>query len=214
MAFVVIGTIMLFVSWLFFNGASTASLFVPREQSVSKIMMVTIISGCSSGLLASFLKPHISKRYSKRYRYDVGALCNGLLSGCVSITGVCDNVDPWAALIIGLIGGLIYVLSARIIERIGVDDPIEASSVHGICGLWGCIAVGIFHRQEGLISPSENSFNFLMIQFLGILVICAWTILLSGIYFLIMKRAGLLRVSLIEELLGLDVAELGSKARF
>ena len=142
--FIVFGTILLNVSWLFFNGGSTFTMFAPRKNAASKIIMVTILSGCTAGLVAAFLKPFVMGTFSKRHRYDVGALANGILAGLVSITGVCDRCEPWSAFLIGLLGGVFYTLACRLCQRLGVDDPIEAAQVHGFCGIWGLIAVGIF----------------------------------------------------------------------
>lgn len=107
-------------------------------------MMVTILSAVTGGLVAAFLKPLVMRTYSKKNRYDVGALSNGILAGLVAITGVCDRVEPWNAFIIGLFGGVFYTLACALEKMINVDDPIEASQVHGFCGIWGLIAVGIF----------------------------------------------------------------------
>lgn len=142
--FVVFGTILLLVSSLFFNGGSTMDMFLPRQNNAPKIMMCTIISGATGGLSSAFLKPLIAGTYSRTRRYDVGALTNGVLAGLVSITGVCDHCEPWSAFFIGLIGSLQYSLACKLWKKLGVDDPIEASQVHGACGIWGLIAVGIF----------------------------------------------------------------------
>ena len=109
-------------------------------------MMCTLISGATSGLSSAFLKPLINGTYSRSRRYDLEALTNGVLAGLVSITGVCDHCEPWSALIIGLIGSLQYSLACKLWKKMGIDDPIEASQVHGACGMWGLIAVGIFHE--------------------------------------------------------------------
>lgn len=158
--FVVYGTILLWVSWLFFNGGSTFGMFQPRANNAPKIMMVTILSGATSGLISAFLKPLVMRTYSKKSRYDVGALSNGILAGLVAITGVCDRCEPWTAFVIGLIGGIIYTLSCRLEKLLGVDDPIEASQVHGFVGIWGLIAVGIFDNQMGLVSDNEDKGSF------------------------------------------------------
>ena len=154
--FVVVGTILLWVSWLFFNGGSTASMFATREEGISKIILNTILSGTCGGLTASIAKPLIMGTYSHRRRYDVSALCNGLLAGLVAITGACDRVDPWAAIVIGIIGGVVYSGACKLCDVITVDDPIEASSVHGFAGMWGLIAVGIFDNVEGLVSGADS----------------------------------------------------------
>lgn len=159
MPFVVVGTVILWVSWLFFNGGSTANMFAPREAGISKIMMNTIISGAAAGLVATFLKPWLmgyKNEMNKKGAYDVGSLANGLLAGLVAITGVCDAVEPWGALIIGFIGGIVYSFATKLCDIMSVDDPIEASSVHGFTGMWGLIAVGIFHNTKGLLSGAEE----------------------------------------------------------
>ena len=186
--FVVVGTVLLWVSWLFFNGGSTADMFQPRENGISKIILNTILSGTCGGLTASVAKPLIMGTYSQSRRYDVSALCNGLLAGLVAITGACDRVDPWAAIVIGIIGGIVYSAACKLCDVITADDPIEASSVHGFAGMWGLIAVGIFDNAEGLVSGAESGKgSFLLWQLIGMFAIILWVALMSAIYFFIMK---------------------------
>lgn len=92
MPFIVMGTFILWVCWLFFNGGSALTMFGPRRQSVAKIFMNTIIAGAAAGIVATAIKPHVMGTYSRRNRYDVGALCNGILGGLVAITAGCFNV--------------------------------------------------------------------------------------------------------------------------
>ena len=211
--FIVYGTILLLVAWLFFNGGSTLDIFAPKEIGAAKIMMVTIISGVTGGLTASFIKPLIMCTYSKGNRYDVGAMSQGMLAGLVCITGVCDRVDPWFAFVIGLIGGLFYILACKLLDWLNIDDPIEAAQVHGANGIWGCIATGIFDNEKGLISSNPDKGHYFGWQVIGMICIVTWTAVISFAYFFIMKKAGLLRVSLLEEIIGLDPAEMGSKVR-
>ena len=209
--FVVVGTVLLWVSWLFFNGGSTASMFAEREQGISKIIMNTILSGTCGGLSASIAKPLVMQTFSSRRRYDVSALCNGLLAGLVAITGACDRVDPWAAIVIGIIGGIVYSGACKLCDVMTVDDPIEASSVHGFAGMWGLVAVGIFDNVEGLVSGAESGKGkFFLYQVIGMFAIIIWVAALSAIYFLIMKKVGALRVETLDEIMGLDIAEMGS----
>ena len=94
---------------------------------------------------------------------------------------------------------------------LGVDDPIEASSVHGFTGIWGIIAVGLFHNELGLFSSAEDGKSkFFMIQLAGMTAIILWVGALSLIFFFIMNKYKLLRVSLLNEVIGLDIAEMGS----
>ena len=85
------------------------------------------------------------------YHYNVYAVCNGVLAGMVSVTASCNNIDLWAAAIIGVIGGMIYMQSKKIITRFEIDDPLDVSEVHGFCGAWSVIAVGIFDKQHGFL---------------------------------------------------------------
>ena len=139
-------------------------------------------------------------------------MSNGILGGAVSITGVCDRVEPWSALLIGLFGGVAYSFSCKLTLKLGVDDPIEATQVHGACGLWGIIAIGIFDTKYGLVSDYQESIKLFGVQAFGAIVIVFWVTLCTVPYFLIMKKLNLLRVPLIHEVIGLDIAEMGSRA--
>ena len=136
-----------------------------------------------------------------------------MLAGAVSVTAVADRCAPWSAFFIGLISSLFYSLACKLWKKFNVDDPIEASQIHGACGLWGLIAVGIFDDQKGLISDSDNSMYYCGWQLLGSIVIIAWVSLMSVPYFLLMRKLNLLRVPLIHEIIGLDIAEMGSQAK-
>ena len=120
-AFVVIGTFFLWVSWLFFNGGSTVDSFSVRTHNTPKIILNTLLAGSSAGIVANFLKPRLIKK--DRF-HDIGALCNGVLTGLVSITGVCDDVPSYLGFIIGIIGGVVYCLGCKFVAWAKVDDPI------------------------------------------------------------------------------------------
>ena len=85
------------------------------------------------------------------YHYNVHELCNGVLAGMVSVTASCNNIDLWAALVIGIIGSGIYMNSKMLLTRYEIDDPMQVSQVHGFCGIWSVLAVGIFDSDKGLI---------------------------------------------------------------
>lgn len=118
---------MLLVSWLFFNGGSSMSMFGEDGTNPPKIMMCTLLSATTGGITSAFLKPIIMGTYSQNHRYDVEALTNGMLAGAVSVTAVCDRCQPWSAFLIGLISSLVYALSCKLWRKMNVDDPIEAS---------------------------------------------------------------------------------------
>ena len=176
-------------------------MFAARKNGISKIMMVTILSGTTGGLVATFIKPLIMGTMTKQNRYDVGATTNGLLAGLVAITGVCDRVDPWAAVLIGIISSFVYSGSCRLLKKLNIDDPIEAAPVHGFTGFWGLLAVGIFDNEFGLVYGAEGCGGYFGWQLAGALIIVAWAFTTSAIYFIIMKKLNLLRVSLLSTFL-------------
>ena len=208
-AYIVAGTLILFISWLFFNGGSTNDMFVMRKNGPAKIIMNSVIGGCSGGVFTVFLKPHLLGTYSFVNRYDTVAMCNGVLVGLVSITGCCDIIEPWAAFVIGAIAALFYIGGCKLLEVIRVDDPVEAIQVHGFGGIWGTIAAGIFSNEAGLIYGQAGSGYFFGIQCLGCVCIMAWCGAMSSIVFYTLKRLDLFRVDTAIELIGLDIAEMG-----
>lgn len=189
-------------------------MFNARANGISKIMMVTMISGCAGGTMSTFVKPIIMGEQNRNKKYDVAATCNGILAGLVAITGVCDRVDPWAAFVIGILSAFVYSGSCRLLKVLDIDDPVEAGPVHGITGFFGLICVGIFDNELGLVSGAEGSGSYLGWEILGGIIIFAWSFILNGLFFFIMKKLGLLRVSLLEEVIGLDAAEHGGAVNY
>lgn len=129
-------------------------------------------------------------------------MCSGALAGLVSVTASCNDIAHWSALIIGFIGSFVYILSCIFMIKFKIDDPVEASQVHGFCGVWGVLAVGIFDRTNGLIYT--GNFRQLGIQALGAFMLFLWSSLLSFGYFYLMKKMNRLRVDPIYEIIGLD----------
>lgn len=140
--FIVIGSFFLWVCWLFFNGGSTFDLFVERQHNTPKIIVNTILAASAAGSVANYAKPRLI--YSERY-HDVTGVCNGILCGLVCITGICNEVIPWVAVLIGVMGGFIYVFGVKILIICKVDDPLEASVVHGFGGAFGILFVSLFN---------------------------------------------------------------------
>lgn len=119
-------------------------------------MMNTLLSGATAGLFTVIFKPIILRTYKSTSKYDIGNLCNGILVGCVSVTGACDRCENWAAVIIGVFASLFYIAGCKFIEKLNIDDPIEACCVHGFGGMWGILAVGMFDNQKGFIYQREG----------------------------------------------------------
>jgi ammonium transporter, Amt family len=123
----------------------------------SKIMFNTIIASAAGGLVVVFLKAHAMRNYSKVYQYDAGQFCNGVCAGLIGITAPCDCVEPWAAFVIGVVAGFFFITGSVILEKLKIDDPCDAIPSHFFAGIWGVLAVGIFHNTSGLVAvDSEN----------------------------------------------------------
>lgn len=199
-----IGVLLLFLGWFGFNGGSVLSA---DEASVSSVFVTTTLAGCAGGvfgLLTSWLK------FGKP---DLSMTLNGILAGLVGITAGADVVAPGASIIIGAIAGTLVVFSVLFFDKIKIDDPVGAVSVHGVCGIFGTIAVGIFAKDgalAGLYGAPANP--GLATQIIGTLTVSVTAFLISLSIFAILKAVGGIRVSAAEEAEGLDVGEHGMKA--
>ena len=138
---------------------------------------------------------------------------NGSLAGLVAITAGCANVDAVGAFIIGAIAGVLCTASVYFVEdKLKVDDPVGAVSVHGACGIFGTIAVGFFDYNDGLFYG--GGVHHLLIQLLGLACIIAWVAITMFIVFTILKKTIGLRVSAEEEIEGLDSTEHGLESGY
>lgn len=136
-------------------------------------------------------------------------MCNGVLAGLVSVTASSNNIELWAACFIGVIGSLIYLKTKQIIQRFEIDDPLDISEVHGFCGIWSVISVGIFDIDRGFFYTGNP--QQIGIQVVGAIAYMIWAGLLSFIFFYSLKKNGRLRVDLIFEIIGLDFIQHGSQ---
>jgi len=189
-----IGVFLLWLGWFGFNGGSVLS----ADPGLVSIVFVTTSLAAAVGCLAAMVTSQI---YLKKP--DVTMALNGILAGLVGITAGADTVTWTGAMIIGLVAGIIVVFSIVIIDRIKIDDPVGAISVHGICGIWGTIAVGIFSTNP------EHSFST---QLIGTLSYAAFAFVVSLILALLAKATLGFRVDEDEEYEGLDLSEHGQPA--
>jgi Amt family ammonium transporter len=148
--------------------------------------------------------------------------CNGLVAGLVSVCAGCAFIAPWAALLIGILAGVIAVWGVLLCERKGLDDTVGATSVHGLAGIWGTLAVGLF--ADGTFGAGYNDVagnvrgllygggaSQLCCQLIAVGACLAWTLLVGGITFWILDRIlGSNRVNTDVELFGLDIPEMGA----
>ncbi|MBU06857.1 MAG: ammonium transporter [Gemmatimonadetes bacterium] len=189
-----IGVFLLWLGWFGFNGGSVLS----ADPTLVSLVFVTTSLAAAAGALASIFTSMI---YLKKP--DVSMALNGILAGLVGITAGADSVTWVGAILIGLVAGCIVVFAIVIIDRIQIDDPVGAISVHGVCGLWGTIAVGIF---------STNPEHSVGTQIVGTLSYALFAFVTSMILASIVKATIGLRVSAEEEEEGLDMGEHGQPA--
>merc|ERR1719161_2727673 len=141
---IVLGTFILWFGWCGFNSGSTLGLSDSGTALVAAhVMMNTTLSAATGGTTVFILIYAITKKY------DCAALCNGILAGLVSVTAPCSNVESGSAVLIGFLGGFLFVGSAALIKKLKIDDPVDAFSVHGACGIWGCLAAALFDFGSG-----------------------------------------------------------------
>ena len=189
-----IGVFLLWLGWFGFNGGSVLS----ADPTQVSLVFVTTSLAAAAGALASIFTSMI---YLKKP--DVSMALNGILAGLVGITAGADSVTWVGAILIGLVAGCIVVFAIVIIDRIQIDDPVGAISVHGVCGLWGTIAVGIF---------STNPEHSVGTQIVGTLSYALFAFVASMILASVVKATIGLRVSAEEEEEGLDMGEHGQPA--
>jgi Amt family ammonium transporter len=204
--FAILGCFILLVGWYGFNPGSELA----ADAAIGGIAVTTTAAGAMGALTA------MTTVWIKTKKPDVGMTGNGLLAGLVGITAGTAAVTPQAALIIGGLSGILVVFAVEFFDRVlKVDDPVGAVSVHGVCGAFGTICVGLFARedvegfwQQGLFYGGGT--DQLVAQVIGVLAIAAWVSITSVILFAVLKATTGLRVSEAEELAGLDVEEHGS----
>lgn len=203
-----LGVFILWFGWFGFNGGSTLS---GSDVTIGHVVTTTLLSA-AAGVITAMITSWLM--FGKP---DTSMSLNGALAGLVGITAGAWVVSPLSAIIIGLVSGILVVLSVELFDKVfHIDDPVGAVSVHGTCGIWGTLAVGLF--ADGVNDPTVTGLFFggglqqLGIQALGALVYLGWTLVLClGMFLLIKKTIGL-RVSEREERTGLDYSEHANDA--
>jgi Amt family ammonium transporter len=190
-----LGVFILFFGWFGFNPGSTTAGTI----DIARIAVTTALAGAAGSVATTY---YTWFRFGKP---DIGMVLNGCLAGLVGITAGCANVSPLASVLIGLVAGVLVVEAVLLFDRIGVDDPVGAVSVHGVCGAWGTLAAGLFDMKG--FDP-----HVVGIQLLGIAAAFAWGFGSSFALWKGLQAAMGMRVSAEEELSGLDILEHGVSA--
>jgi len=212
LGYVVVGTLVLVFGWMGFNPGST---FGATDLRISVVAVNTLLAGCFGTVTA------MAWTNAKWGKPDISMTCNGMLAGLVAVTAPCAFVAPWAACLIGVAAGFIVCYGVWFFDHVAhVDDPCGAISVHGLCGLWGVLAVGIFadgtygDGWNGVTGPVKGILygdgGQLAAQVAHAVLGFVWAVAITWIIFSVAKRFMQIRVSEADELQGLDVPEFGA----
>ena len=200
MPYVIIGTFILFFGWFGFNINSGASIGLNAIN--------TLLAGATGAVVALYIQ------LIRTGKTDILMSCNGALAGLVGITAPVAYVDPWAAVVIGAIAAPIMMVSVTVIEKVlKIDDPVGAVSVHGVCGLWGLLAVAIFASGNNDLTGLVGGDAALIVpQLVSMAVVLVWALGTGFLMFFAIKLTMGMRVSEEEEMEGVDASEHGMEA--
>ncbi|MCF4967237.1 ammonium transporter [Nostoc sp. CMAA1605] len=215
MSIATLGCLILWLGWFGFN---PGSVMAADPSAITHIALTTNMAGAVGGIAATITA------WLYLGKPDLSMIINGILAGLVGITASCAYVSIPSSFVIGLIAGVIVVFAVTFFDKLGIDDPVGATSVHLVCGTWGTLAVGLWSVGPGVYSwygeglgPAKGlfaggGFGQLGVQFLGAISVGGMTVLLSSIFWLILKATLGIRVTREEELEGLDIGEHGMEA--
>jgi Amt family ammonium transporter len=204
-----LGVFILWLGWFGFNPGSTMA----ADISIAQIAMTTNLAAATGGVASMLVSWAIFKKA------DISMTLNGVLAGLVAVTAPCAFISPLSAALIGVIGGVTIVLAVLFFDKIGIDDPVGAISVHGVCGALGTLCVGLF--AEAKFAPANTTGDGLLFgggpsllinQLIGVGAVFGWCVVTGGVLFGLLKYTIGLRVSPEEESEGLDLGEHGSEA--
>ena len=208
MAIATLGALILWIGWYGFNPGSQLAM----DQWVPYVAVTTTLAAAGGAIGATIISTMTSGKP------DLTMIINGILAGLVSITAGCANLTMSGAWLAGLIGGVIVVFSVSCLDSLGIDDPVGAFSVHGVCGIWGTLVIGLWGYDiqgsgVGIGLLTGGGLGQLWIQLVGTLAYGIWTIVTCWIAWkLIGGFFGGLRVTESEEVEGLDIGEHGMEA--
>jgi Amt family ammonium transporter len=194
LAFATLGVFLLWFGWFGFNAGSTTA----ASTDIALIAVNTNLAAAAGSVAAMFAAWIFLKKP------EATMALNGALAGLVGITAPCANVTPTSAVIIGLIAGVIVVFSVLTFDKLKIDDPVGAISVHGVCGAWGTLAAGLFNAEGA-------TFEIIKVQVIGIVAAFLWTFTVMFVFFKLLDMTIGLRVSAEEEIDGLDMHEHGNE---
>jgi len=226
----ILGTFLLWFGWYGFNCGSTLALF-GQANAMARVAVTTTLSGATAGCFGVLIKKNLPKAMGGTGVFDVGHTCNSLLGGLVGVTAGCATVSAGSAVAIGFISAFVYHGGSCLSRKLKIDDPLDAFAVHGACGCWGTIAVGIFTivpysyapnsentlyvdagAYDGGIFTSKTRGELFGAQVVGVIIEVLWVGTMSTILFGTLKLTGIFRVNAEDEEAGLDTSKHGGSA--
>merc|ERR1712014_422530 len=185
--FTVLGTFCLWFGWYGFNPGSTLAMHDQDTAFQAGLVAVnTTLAPCAAGLIVFALRARVVEPRA----LDVCGFCNGILAGLVSITAPCAVVKSFESIIIGLMGGVVYTAVSALMKKLRVDDVVDAVAVHGACGFWGIMAIGLFGSPD--IGMGGNGVLYggdqLWTQLIAAVLIIVWTASLSLMVFVPLRK--------------------------
>jgi len=221
-----LGCLILWFGWYGFNCGSVYHVSKENLAQVAALITVTTTLGACSGAMTSLVVTSmLARRQTGEVSFDLSDVLNGCLAGLVSITAGCGLIEPWAAVVIGAIGGIVYIITGPILLKLQIDDAVEAIPVHLGPGIWGMISVALFASPRWLIQVygSANhpglfySFTYggadahmLAANCVGLLFILGWVLATMLPFFLFLSYLGWFRTDSLEEIIGLDPSAEGA----
>jgi len=217
-----LGVFLLWFGWYGFNPGSTLAVTDGFYYTAAKVAVTTTLAAAGGGLGTLFIMVIFYKHL------DIAPIMNGILSGLVAICSGCAVVEPWAAVVIGFIAAIVYLLASALLKLLKIDDPLDASPVHGFNGAWGLWATGLFATKtnmEAVYGFTETSSgarywggfyhgggSLLGVQIILMLAIIGWVGICANVLFGLLKVTGLFRISEEDEAVGLDISHHGGSA--
>lgn len=191
-----LGTFILWFGWFGFNCGSTLS---GLDVNIARVAMTTNLAAAAGGLMATLVTMW------KFGKADPSMAMNGALAGLAAVTGGAAFISPASAVLIGLVAGVLVVFAVYFFDRHHADDPVGAIAVHGVNGIWGILAVGLFAQKGGLFCG--GGWALLGVQLLGVLCVSIWGFVATYIVFTLLKKTMGIRASAQQEVDGMDVSE-------
>jgi Amt family ammonium transporter len=217
-----LGTFCLWFGWYGFNPGSVLKISSASSGFVASLAAVNTTLGAAAAAVSAMFSLSFVEYYKTGLTtYDLTATMNGCLTGLVAITAGCATVEPWAAVVIGIVAGWVYLFSSWALIKLRIDDAVDAIPVHFAGGWWGVWATGLFSSprlMEAAFSNSTNvgwfyewgrgsaNFTLMGLQIVGTLFVIGWTCTVMGIYFWVLNYFNVLRIDELEEEVGMDIS--------